>query len=102
MMDQDTVNYIIIHYLHLMSPKEKLAYKHIHSLLKLEGNNNLDKMKKIYVKAGWLTKDRIALSLIHDGIEKFYKIPLNVSCLTIMHKLHLTIAQNVASWQELH
>jgi len=73
MMDQDTQNYIITHYLHLMSPQEKLAYKHIHSLLKLEGNKDLDKIKKIYFKASWLTKDLTALSLIHDGIEKFYK-----------------------------
>ncbi|MEN5088912.1 hypothetical protein MUB18_13390 [Sphingobacterium sp. PCS056] len=73
MIDQDTQNYVITHYLHLMSPHEKLAYKHIHSLLKLEGNKDLDKMKKIYLKTGWLTKDRIALSLIRDGSEKFYK-----------------------------
>ncbi|GEM63567.1 hypothetical protein SF1_15490 [Sphingobacterium faecium NBRC 15299] len=56
-----------------MSPQEKLAYKHIHSLLKLEGNKDLDKIKKIYFKAVLLTKDLTALSLIHDGIEKFYK-----------------------------
>ncbi|TCR11894.1 hypothetical protein EDF67_103307 [Sphingobacterium sp. JUb78] len=73
MIDPETQNYIITYYLHLMNPKEKLAYKHIHSLLKIGDNENHDKMTKIYHKAGWLTKDSVALSLLKDGTENFYK-----------------------------
>ncbi|MCW2263098.1 MULTISPECIES: hypothetical protein [Sphingobacterium] len=73
MIDPEIQNYIITYYLHLMTPKDKLAYKHIHSLLKIENNTDQAKMSKIYHKAGWLTKDSVALSFLKDGAEDFYK-----------------------------
>ncbi|MCS4224559.1 hypothetical protein [Sphingobacterium sp. BIGb0165] len=70
-MEKEKQDYIINHYLHLMSPKEKLAYKHAHSLLKIDQNDDIDKIKRVYFKAGWLTKDENALSLLNNGLEKF-------------------------------
>lgn len=70
-MERETQDYIIQHYLHLMSSKEKLAYKHAHSLLKIDQNEDIDKIKRVYFKVGWLTKDENALSLLNNGLEKF-------------------------------
>ncbi|QQD12977.1 hypothetical protein [Sphingobacterium sp. UDSM-2020] len=70
-MNKEIQDYIITYYLDLMSPEEKLAYKHAHSTLKLDGSENLEKMQRIYLKTGWLTKDQTVLSLLNNGLEKF-------------------------------
>ncbi|CAM3430683.1 hypothetical protein SPPR111872_00195 [Sphingobacterium prati] len=70
-IEKDKQDYIINYYLHLMSPKEKLAYKHAHSLLKIDQKADIDKIKRVYFKAGWLTRDENALSLLNNGLEKF-------------------------------
>lgn len=55
-MEKEKQDYIINHYIHLMSPKEKLAYKHAHSLLKIDQNENIDKIKRVYFS--WMANRR--------------------------------------------
>ena len=39
-MDKETAKYIVTYFFNLLPDKEKLAWKHHSSLLKLEDNNN--------------------------------------------------------------
>lgn len=70
-MDTETVKYITNYYLHLFSEPEKLALKHIHSIIKLSDGNDRIKKTEIYKKAGWLTDQQSALELIKEGEDIF-------------------------------
>ncbi|MDR6564232.1 MULTISPECIES: hypothetical protein [unclassified Arcicella] len=69
-MDKQTVKYIMDHYFHLSNDKEKLAWKHYSSSIKLEGNESPKKLE-MYKKMGWLTDDNDVLNLLKDGYDNF-------------------------------
>lgn len=73
-MDLETAIYINDYYNHLLTDKEKLANRHISSMIKLEYSNtipNLEKLTKLYKKMGWLTECEDALILTRLGEEGF-------------------------------
>ncbi|WP_442590795.1 hypothetical protein ACSBL2_06145 [Pedobacter sp. AW31-3R] len=73
-MDQETADYIFNYYSILLNDKEKLALRHLHSLIKLDCGNDpnvLNTNIRLYKKIGWLTEDQDALALVLLGEEKF-------------------------------
>lgn len=73
-MDQETADYIVTHYLYLINQKEKLANRHLSSMIKLDlssSTSNLNSLTDVYRKIGWLTEDEDALALIKLGEEAF-------------------------------
>jgi len=71
-MDQETADYIIRYFSDLQNEKEKLASRHISSLIKLDyPNANLNATTRIYKKTGWLTDEEDALVLVKLGEEGF-------------------------------
>lgn len=71
-MDQETADYIVSHFSSLLTPTEKLAFKHISSAIKLDlpsGTEGKETSVRMYQKRGWLTTDENALSLIEEGID---------------------------------
>lgn len=73
-MDQETADYIISYFSNLQNQKEKLANRHISSMIKL-GSSNIDKnsdaITNVYRRIGWLTDDEDALSFVRLGEEGF-------------------------------
>jgi len=73
-MDQETADYIVTYFFHLLNDKEKLANRHLSSLIKIgssDGSNDVQKLTNVYRKAGWLTEDQDALALVELGWEGF-------------------------------
>lgn len=76
-MDKEILDYIITHFMYLSSLKEKAAFKHCHSLIKLDNSDNLEppeqneKRRRCYEKVGWLSSDKEILELLKDGYESF-------------------------------
>ena len=70
-MDYQTANYIMTYFSSLQNDKEKLANRHISSIIKLGyPNTNLD-ATEVYKRVGWLTDDEDALMLVKLGEEGF-------------------------------
>ena len=84
-MDQETASYIVNHYSRLLSPTEKLAFRHISSVIKLDlssGTAGKESLINSYKKVGWLTTDENALSLVAEDADA-----LNLKVATrIMHE----------------
>jgi len=60
-IDQKTADYIVTYFSHLLNDKEKLANRHLSSLIKIgtpDGSNDTQKLTNVYRKAGWLTEDQ--------------------------------------------
>ena len=74
-MDQETAHYIISYYKHLLSDQEKLALRHLRSLVKLgaETGEDYSKRRKIYEEVGWLSKDETVLDLLQNEPYEFEK-----------------------------
>lgn len=76
-MDKETVSYIINHFSHLLTLKEKAVIKHQHSLLKLDNSGSSEseeqnqRRRSMYLKVGWLSTDKEVLNLLKDGYEEF-------------------------------
>lgn len=70
-MDKETASYIINYFTHLLSNEERLAVRHTHSTLKLEGRKDFARAEAIYRRNGWLTDERPILALLDNGIESF-------------------------------
>lgn len=69
-MDKETAEYIVTYFFSLLPEKEKLAWKHHSSILKLEDNNN-PKTLEIYKRKGWITDDQGVLDLLKLGYDNF-------------------------------
>ena len=69
-MDKETAKYIVTYFFHLLPDKEKLAWKHHSSILKLEHNNS-PKTIEIYKRKGWITEEKEIIELLKDGYDKF-------------------------------
>lgn len=74
-MDHETADYIFTHYHYLLNHKEKLANRHLSSMIKLDlpsdSTSNLNSITDVYRKIGWLTEDEDALALVKLGEEGF-------------------------------
>lgn len=70
-MDLETARYIVNHFSHLLNPEEKLANKHLSSLIKLGSTSETSSLTKSYRKIGWLTEDKDALELVALGEDGF-------------------------------
>ncbi len=74
-MTSEKATYILTYFNHLMSEKEKMAWKHWSSDFKTEHSSLIqtDKQsrKNVLLKAGWLTTDPEILKLLGNGIEHF-------------------------------
>lgn len=71
-MDQETANYIVNHFSDLLTPTEKLSFKHMSSLIKLgldSGSTDKAALINTYKKIGWLTNDENALLLVAGGAD---------------------------------
>ncbi|MDM1046030.1 hypothetical protein HX004_14465 [Myroides sp. 1354] len=69
-MDKETAHYIVTYFFNLLPYKEKLAWKHYASILKLECNEN-PKAMEMYKSKGWITDDQEILALLKKGYETF-------------------------------
>lgn len=74
-MDNQLTDYLIAHYLGLLSLKENLAQKHHLATLKSENKNN-SKHRELILKQ-WGTQDKEILNLLDNGYEEFKKIAAN-------------------------
>lgn len=73
-MDLETANYIIIYFSNFLNKNERLANRHISSVIKLDSTNlpsKTETLTKVYRKSGWLTQDEDALALVKLGEEGF-------------------------------
>lgn len=73
-METDVVNYLIKYYTSLLTDTEQLAIKHIQHSEKLLANEDTvsrERMRKMYLRAGWLTSDTQVLALLQDGPDAF-------------------------------
>lgn len=72
-MDIEIAKYITIYYSHLFTDEEKIALRHIHSTIKLSGDEVVkrEELTKLYKKVGWLTDWQPVLDLIKDGEDIF-------------------------------
>ena len=69
-MDKETAQYIVTYFFNLLPYKEKLAWKHYSSILKLEDNEN-PKTIEMYKRKGWITDDQEILELLEKGYDNF-------------------------------
>jgi hypothetical protein len=69
-LNRETANYIITYFSELMTPPEKAALRHQHSLIKLEGDEN-DQRTKLYYRRGLLSTDPYVLDLLSAGPDQF-------------------------------
>jgi hypothetical protein len=69
-MDKETAKYIITYFFNLLSDKEKFAWKHQSSILKLEDNDNPN-LLEMYKRKGWITNDKEVLDLLIFGNDQF-------------------------------
>jgi hypothetical protein len=72
-MDQETANYIIKYFSQLQNSMEKLANKHMMSVIKLDFPTANIEATRLYKKIGWLTDDEDALTLVKLG-EKAFRV----------------------------
>ncbi len=78
-MDKELIHYIVTYYSRLLTTREKLGLKHLHSEIKIGYSDDNETRKKIdhktdlYKKIGWMTEDKEILKLIEGGQEGFYK-----------------------------
>lgn len=71
-MDQETAKYIFTFYISFLTEKEKLAWRHYSSTLKLEGISD-SKLKSFYFKNGWISSDNEVIKLLENGFDHFEK-----------------------------
>jgi hypothetical protein len=69
-VNKETARYIIVYFSKLMTQAEKLALRHQHSTVKLEGSVN-ENMAKVYYRNGWLSYDPEVLNLLAQGHDQF-------------------------------
>ncbi len=69
-VNKDTARYIITYFNELMTPPEKAALRHQHSLVKLEGDDN-ENRTKLYYSSGRLSDDPEVLKLLNEGPNQF-------------------------------
>ncbi|REG90247.1 hypothetical protein [Flavobacterium aquicola] len=69
-MDKETAEYIVTYFFNLLPEKEKLAWRHHSSILKLEENEN-PKSWEMYKRKGWITDDKEVLDLLKVGYDNF-------------------------------
>lgn len=69
-LNQETANYIITYFSELMTPPEKAALRHQHSLIKLEDDEN-ELRTKLYYRRGLLSKVPEVLDLLNAGPDDF-------------------------------
>jgi len=78
-MDKELIHYIVTYNTHLLTEKEKLGVKHLHSEIKIGNCDGEDTRMKIehktdlYKRIGWMTEDKEILELIKGGQEELYK-----------------------------
>jgi hypothetical protein len=72
-MEKETAEYIVTYYFDLMPVKERLAWKHHSSILKLEDNSNPN-LTELYKRKGWITDEQEILDLLKLGYNNFEKI----------------------------
>ncbi|MGD1894743.1 MAG: hypothetical protein ACFB15_29640 [Cyclobacteriaceae bacterium] len=75
-MEKEKVDYIFNHHSHLMTFKEKVAWKHWSTDYKIENGDyesseQRERRRRLSYKTGWLTDDKEMLALLDDGIEVF-------------------------------
>ena len=75
-MEKEKVDYILAYYSHLMTFRERAAWKHWATHDKMDNSNDesveqREKRRSFYYHVGWLTKDAKTLDLLSDGIESF-------------------------------
>jgi hypothetical protein len=69
-MDKETAEYIVTYFFSLLPEKEKLAWKHHSSILKLEDNNN-PKTLEMYKRKGCINHEQEVLDLLKLGYDNF-------------------------------
>jgi hypothetical protein len=71
-MDKELIRYIIVHFPRLLTADEKMASRHIMSLLKLGDDDPENSSRaKLYRRRGLLTDDPAVLELLKDGNDMF-------------------------------
>ena len=71
-MDIEKVRYISKYYHRFFNEKEHIAYRHLNSLFKLNGEDENSSRYKVFKRKGWITTDREALELIKNGETEFF------------------------------
>ncbi|CAL2108455.1 conserved hypothetical protein [Tenacibaculum sp. 190524A02b] len=71
-MDIETATYIINYYHQFFNEQENKALRHIHSLIKLEGEVENSPRYRVYKRKGWVTSDKEVLELVKKGEDVFF------------------------------
>jgi hypothetical protein len=71
-MNKEIAQYIFQYFYHLLPIDEKLMHKHHYPTLKYQfAQPNIDKLKAIYAKNGWVTDEIEALVGLTDSYDNF-------------------------------
>lgn len=75
-MELEEVDYIMNHYFHLMTIKEKTAWKHWATNYKIDNGNyeseeQMETRRRLSINTGWLTQDKEILEMLEDGVDEF-------------------------------
>lgn len=70
-MELETALYITTYYNLFFTEQEKIAHRHLMSIVKLEGEPENSPRIKMYKQKGWLTSDKNILCLIKHGESEF-------------------------------
>jgi hypothetical protein len=75
MTASEKARYVVRFYPELMSPQERLAYRHLTAVFKAaEGRSDPDaqaEVRRAPIRSAWLTDDPAALELARDGLDAF-------------------------------
>ncbi|TWR27144.1 hypothetical protein FPZ42_08925 [Mucilaginibacter achroorhodeus] len=69
-LTEEQADYVMAHYSSLLNLPEQRALRHYKSEVKIEGPD-AERLKRVYMRTGWLTDDPVILSYLREGYVKF-------------------------------